>query len=386
MCTFAVWLRPSCPSRIASDHLWGGWIAETQYWPLNGNLGQAQGTTLHGDWVSDQAGAAGDPSSWQLKTDELGLAVVQNGRAPATWKVIWLLSDTPGASGCDNDSLTAAVSYVGEVAPYVCYQWLTDIGFDSQAIAVNPRYVNPASPPANFVVSGSGMSVANGGPVFQFVDMDGNVIGQTAAQSVSSDGTTANVSPSAVAELNAGTYVVLVSNVNSDSSLQTLGSTSIQVTKPYYTPSNMVDNGTDPTGSYGPGSWQVNAQTIYDPAAGGTTSSEYGDCTISGFPTGIQTQGMSLYVVYQNTSNGGYVSFPLEIDATINGSQQTIYLNEAMNGSGGTLSIPIPDGTDISTISLHVNISTDDYGQEDPSQISYSSTTYSSSTVGIYIQ
>lgn len=63
--------------------------------PLTGSIVPTGGVDVHGDWQKDLPGAAGDASPCDKTTNDLGLAAVPSGRAPATWEFSWKSGGPP---------------------------------------------------------------------------------------------------------------------------------------------------------------------------------------------------------------------------------------------------------------------------------------------------
>jgi hypothetical protein len=223
-------------------------------------------------------------------------------------------------------------------------------------------------------------------PVVQYFDMSGNLQAQESATSVSSDGTILTLATPNFTELADGIYAGVISNVASDGSYQYVGTTSVDVPAPFYRPTQYSDNGSDPT-LYpsevysGPYSY-LESYTNYllQPGAIYVADVENGDCTWSGFPSHTDSSALTLYIPYTPSTGGYYGYFNMEADATIGGVNTTLFAG-SVTSTPGVLTATIPAGTDISTVQVHIDISTFDDGIENPADNSSAT-----AAVDIYIQ
>lgn len=370
----------------------GGFIIETVYIDQT-VIVVAPGTSISATWKEDQAGAAGDASDWTVKTNSLALGTVQNGRVPATWDATWGSSDFPPAQDCAGIHVTLKPSVKGALEEVACILQevaggppiITD---DPNPIGIEPASINPVNPPQSFTITGSGFSSANGMPVVQYFDLQGNLVVQQAVDSVSSDGTTLVSTTPGLSQLPAGVYAGVVNNVAPDGSYQFLGTGTVEVTAPIYRPTAYTDaSSSDPT--YNPinnPTGPLSGDIAYSrPDSAGIVSWDYWDTDQSGqlneitikpgagswsaFPSITFPNNMTLYVPYTivttgPSGSGGYYV----VTATVNGSVTSLYSSYATNTSG-LLSMPIPAGTNLSSIQVAVSATPQDNPPGNPQTI-----------------
>ena len=108
----------SAPPTLPPPSPGGGFIIGTLS-SFNGGPPFNEGLVeIDSDWVSDVAGAAGDPTSFTAITDAQGLAAADGKRAPAQWKFTWVASND-ASDECDGQSITLSVPLNG-VAEIEC--------------------------------------------------------------------------------------------------------------------------------------------------------------------------------------------------------------------------------------------------------------------------
>ena len=373
-------LLTGCPSdpTLPPSTSGGGFIFGTT-WLYNGISGTAPFTTLSWTWQQDSPGAAGDASSFYGETGDSALGYSLNGRVGARWGVVW--ADSSSYSACDGSTTSATVLHAGDEVSIVCIETGASsggIGPDAE-FGFNPNPINTASPPSSVSVQGAGFSVANGMPVIQYFDLNGNLVSQASATSVSTDGTTLVFSTPNFTELSAGTYAGILSNLDSGGNLQYVGTTSVSIPEPFYRPTSYSDNGTsDPNdwtqtvtpngpivgGFLGTYTTTVTAYNDWENDQNGgisETSEAPGQCTWSGFPSHVDPNNLTLYIPY-STSVGNSTSpsnsGQYQMQVTIGGTSQ--YLGVASNGSG-VLTVTIPAGTNISTVQVAASVSPENY-------------------------
>lgn len=361
----------------------GGWILSTGYIDAV-SIAPAPETTVSGVWVTDNSGAAGDPSSFEVTTNDLGLFPLPNARVNASWQLTWV-SSLNAPLFCDGVTATALPEQ-GHVEEFNCINLSGGGEALTSPVLFNPNPFNTAAPPSSVTITGSGFDPTYGMPVAQYFDMNGSLVAQQSATSVSPDRTTLAFSTPNFAELPDGTYAGVVSNIASDGSYSYVGTAAVNVPAPFYRPTQYSDIGGDPT-LYptqvysGPGSL-LESYTNYNYVPGGQyiADVEYGDCTWFGFPSHTDSSALTLYIPYTPSTSGYYGYFNMEADATIGGVNTILYAG-GVASTPGVLTATIPAGTNISTIRVHVNVSTFDDGLGNP--LDDSSATVA---VDIYIQ
>lgn len=348
----------------------GGWIVSTGYID-NLVIASAPETTVTGVWVQDLSGPAGDASPFTVTTDDQGLYGLLNARVPAEWQITWVSSNN-APPGCNGKNETVTPGHRGALVEVNCIH----IGTSNEAqalvdpFAINPSPLNPASMPETVTITGSGFNAAYGMPVVQYFDMNGDLVAQQAASSISDDGTTISLVSPPVSEMNAGVYAGILNNVNADGSYTYVGTTAVEVSLPLYRPTTysfMSDQwGYPPQGweapnnpsgpTAGTSTVEMNSAVQYTYEASGQyyVSEWSSNSTWSSFPEHIDTSDLTLYVPYSaNITNGGYEEgFPyLNVSATMGSAQTTLYSGVAPS-SAGEFQMTIPAGTDLSTVQV----------------------------------
>jgi hypothetical protein len=270
-----------------------------------------------------------------------------------------------------NISGVITVNSPGELVNVTCFD--ASVGVEYSSFPFSPNPLNTAALPASVTIQGSGFDPTYGMPVVQYYDMDGNLVAQEAASSVSNNGTLLTLATPNITELSDGAYAGVVSNVASDGSYQYVGTTSVDVPLPFYRPTRYSDSGTnDPndgwTQTYNPAGPTIGGylgeytttMTAFDDwewdQSGNLSDvlSESGYCTWSGFPPHVDANALTLYIPYsisvQYSTGAGFYW----ITATINGTTTTV-LATVQNGSG-VATATIPAGTDLSTVQVAVQV------------------------------
>ena len=96
-------------------------------------------------------------------------------------------------------------------------------------MVASPSSMDAAAPPDTFQMTGTGFSAAYGMPHVDLYDEFGNIVAQTYATYVSSDGTTMQVPGSVVSYLSSAAYGAVVKLVQSNGTLQALGGAEVDV-------------------------------------------------------------------------------------------------------------------------------------------------------------
>lgn len=347
----------------------GGWILSTGYIDSS-VIAPAPETMVSGAWDRDYSGAAGDPSSFGVTTDELGFFPLPNARVNASWQLRWI-SSLSAPAGCEGVTATALPEQ-GHVEEFNCIL-LSDAGeTEASPFLFNPNPFNTAAPPSSVRIVGSGFDPTYGMPVAQYFDMNGNLVAEQSATSLSPDRTTLTFSTPSFTDLPDGTYAGVISNIASNGSYSYVGTTAVEVPAPFYRPTAYSDMASEYP-NYAP-TFYPNGPIVGTSTLGSTTSdveafdqftedqqgnvddnSESGQCTWSGFPSHVDANALTLYIPYSITvggvsSNAGYST----VTVTINGNTTTLYNTAAYSGSG-VLTATIPAGTNLSTIQVTVS-------------------------------
>jgi hypothetical protein len=190
----------------------GGWIISTYLFNY-GQISPAPSSRITGTWVGDDGpNPQGSAVPIDVTTNDLALAPVPNGRVPATWSLIWQ-SSVGAAEACAGHGATATPSFVGAVEDVGCF-----IGggvSDGTAFSFNPSPLEEWSPPSEATITGQGFSSAYGMPMVQYYGLDGTLVDQENATSISQDGTSISGPVGDISQLPAGTYVGIISNAGS---------------------------------------------------------------------------------------------------------------------------------------------------------------------------
>lgn len=203
----------------------GGFLIQTLV-NENGIVFTAAGVAVLGKWQKDLPGAAGDPSQFTQITNSEGLAAVVGGRAPANWQFTWLSASGEG-SVCDGFSASGDIA-LNQISDFTCIT-ANFIGFvAASAISVSPNPINTTSPPNSITVTGQGFSTTYGMPLLQYFALDGTLVAQETATSVSG-GTSMQVSGGGISQMPVGTYAGYVSNAGPNGSWNYVGTAGLQV-------------------------------------------------------------------------------------------------------------------------------------------------------------
>lgn len=175
---------------------------------------------VQGSWQFDNGSAVGTVTSFGpflcLGDDP---CPVTGGRVPARWTIF------AGAPGDCFRQITDPNMNVtaGETKVAQCETLGLVFAFSS-----SPATVNLLSPPANFELTGSGLSTAYGMPYVEYVDeYTGDLIGGTTASAVSADGTWLQAPMPDLSSVYNGTYNILISNRRPDGSLEYVGTSTM---------------------------------------------------------------------------------------------------------------------------------------------------------------
>lgn len=358
----------------------GGWILSTGVID-NAVIGAAPETTVSGVWQSDSSGAHGDPSSWEVTTNAVGYYPLDNARVPAAWKFTWISSQT-APPDCDGVTTTGTPSFKNQVEEFNCIIIEVEGEAESGSFTFNPSPLNPASIPETATITGSGFVRHYGMPVVQYFDLNGNLVAQQAASSVSADGTTLSLIPPPISEMTAGTYAGIINNINGDGSYEYAGTTAVNVSLPIYRPTTYSDAGSaatylpqGPTVGTTAGqiyTTEVNAWDTFDSDQSGNiynTGEGQGQCTWSGFPSFTDSADHTLYIPYQIDGSGQFDdTASYSVSATI-GNSNTILFSSDLGSGSGLITADVPAGTNLSTIQVTVAVYPENQNATNPETI-----------------
>jgi hypothetical protein len=219
---------PSPPPTLPPATPGGGFIIETG---LSFNGGPAVSTAAVGvtaTWQGDLPGAGGDPTQFNVVTNQLGLASASGKRAPAQWNFKWYFAPGP-ASACVGQSVTESVQ-LNDIAASDCQIYQTSNSVVSWgAFQMSPKPVYISSPPQVGTITGSGLKSTYGMPLVQYYKMDGTFVSQEQATTVASGGTSMQIPGFDISQLPVGTYAGFVSNAGPNGTWNYAGTAAVLV-------------------------------------------------------------------------------------------------------------------------------------------------------------
>lgn len=187
-------------------------------------------TQIKGTWVKDEAGAAGDPSTWTQTSNAGGVGIVANGRINADWKFEWVFSLV---AACEGQTVTATPHFVDDDVGLLCSVTEVVFGATTADYVFSPDPVaTDGSSGSEAFITGAGFRSQYGMPLLQYFDLNGNLVAQANADAVASDGSWMSSPIPDISQLPLGTYVGFISNANSSGGHDLLGSTAVQVALP----------------------------------------------------------------------------------------------------------------------------------------------------------
>jgi hypothetical protein len=150
-------------------------------------------------------------------------------RAPATWNVKWISGGPPPCLGVTGSNTVS----VGAVEEFICFITVEvgDLANSSFVFSPNPIATDGSSG-SEAVITGSGFSSQYGMPLLQYFDLNGNLVTQTNVDAVAGNGSWVSAPIPDISQLGIGTYVGIISNVNSSGGYNFMGSVSVQVVPP----------------------------------------------------------------------------------------------------------------------------------------------------------
>ena len=186
----------------------------------------APDVTVAGSWVS---GGLGIINPFENSTNSQGLVFEPGLAAPAIWKFSWVAGNPTRCDGSTPEN--APVTSLGTVV-LVCLS--SGVGVGSE-FSISPNTVYAPAAPSSAACYQQRIPVATYGmPLVQYYSPNGTLVAQETATSVSSDGTSIQISPSSIdfSTLPAGIYAGVISNAGPDSTWQYVGDTAVNLLTP----------------------------------------------------------------------------------------------------------------------------------------------------------
>lgn len=141
-----------------------------------------------------------------------------------------------------------------------CNGTVTVIG-GSFSFFITPAAVDLQAPPADFMITGSGMSTTYGMPKIQYWDEHGQLLGETTASAVANDGSWLQATTPDTSQAYSGNWFVYVLNIRWDGSLEHVGSALVQAYGRDYEPPPPPDE--DPCNNQDPNGPQMECGPVY---------------------------------------------------------------------------------------------------------------------------
>jgi hypothetical protein len=108
-----------------------------------------------------------------------------------------------------------------------CYQIAVET--ESSSFTVNPNPIYLIEPPANTSIAGSGFTSTYGMPVVQYFSLQGTLLAQATATSVSSNGTVISAPTPSLSGLSPDTYAGIINNIGPNGAYVYAGAASIVI-------------------------------------------------------------------------------------------------------------------------------------------------------------
>lgn len=217
----------SPPTTLPPASPGGGFIIETLTSYNGGPDIPEPSVEIDSNWLADLTGAAGDATAFTVITNGLGLATAIGKRAPAKWRFTWVAS-ADASDVCDGKH-TDINAPLNETVGVLCEVTEVVVASSASIFLMSPNPVYTGAPPSAGTVMGSGLSSTYGMPLAQYYTMDGTLISQENATSVSGDGTSMQIPGFNTSQLPVGTYAAFVSNAASGGTYSYLGTGAVQV-------------------------------------------------------------------------------------------------------------------------------------------------------------
>jgi hypothetical protein len=153
------------------------------------------------------------------------------------WAVSWLAGGPAQCIGAPDDPVLGHFqSNPQRTTEVICFD-RTGSGNDSvrgsQAFTFSPPSIYTDGSSGNTAtISGQGFSSQYGMPLLQYYDMSGNLVNQTNANAVASDGTWIAAAIPDLSQVQLGAYVGFLYNKNASGSYTYLGTASVDVLNP----------------------------------------------------------------------------------------------------------------------------------------------------------
>ena len=219
----------------------GGFFIETEFLTATGSIvpDPIPNVTTGWTWLNDVPGftAVGDPSPFQNTTNAAAIGVSLNGRVPALWAVSWLAGGPAQCIGAPDDPVLGHFqSNPQRATEVICFD-RTGAGSDTVrgsqdfTFSPSPLYTDGSSGDSA-TISGQGFSSQYGMPLLQYYDLSGNLVNQTNANAVASNGTWITAPIPDISQVQIGSYVGFLYNKNASGSYTYLGTASVTVLNP----------------------------------------------------------------------------------------------------------------------------------------------------------
>lgn len=184
----------------------------------SGDFSLVSVANVKGDWQFDNGSAVGNNKTIPVELC-IGPCPVTDSRVPARWLIIaGPFGECFGQLTNPNMDVNAGDTKIAKcVVPGILFPFSTA-----------PGSVDLQAPPASFDMTGSNLDTTYGAPHLDYIDSyTGDVIGSVDATAVSADGSWLQAPMPDLFQVYSGTYIIYVSNRQSDGSLSYVGSSTV---------------------------------------------------------------------------------------------------------------------------------------------------------------
>ncbi|HYK20281.1 MAG TPA: hypothetical protein VEV42_06085 [Pyrinomonadaceae bacterium] len=174
-----------------------------------------------GQWESDamNLGPIGGINTFFQGNSGEGKLLVPNARTPAFWR----LGEFSGP--CVNQSFVIGIRQ-NDAVEMNCDLTRVHLG---PPFSLSPSGIDLGSLSTTLTITGQDIDATYGMPLVEYYNEDGNLVAQMQAASVAPDGTSLTVSTPDFSSSTSGEYLLVISNVRSNSSLEMIGSATLYV-------------------------------------------------------------------------------------------------------------------------------------------------------------
>ena len=199
----------------------GGFILQTLYVaPGTSIAAWSPYVQIGATWSSDLPGATGDPAGFLETTDLTGLGSAAGKRAPAEWTFSWKAGGQD--PNCSKTKSFKAEVTINNITDIVChYVPIPDLE-DGPVLGFSPGTLYEARLPLSVTGTAPGISSQYGMPLLQYFDLNGTLIAQTSASSVSGGNTLTANTPN-LSAVPSGIYGGLIQNAQAGGSYSVVG-------------------------------------------------------------------------------------------------------------------------------------------------------------------